>query len=194
MYDSSFGIVAAVVALLSHVFYIIAIIKGETKPSRVTWFIWAMLGTILATSYYYSGARTTLWLPAVEAISYITIAILSIKYGVGGWTTIDKIALIGAASSALLWYLSGSPVITLIAALIIDFMAAAPTIYKSFKDPETEDRTAWVLTVIGSIMNFIAINEWSLSIAIYPVYMLTMNGFITILLFRKPKSQQNQIL
>ncbi|MEI6528551.1 MAG: hypothetical protein WCO10_02670 [bacterium] len=78
------GIVAGVIAFIAYVVYIKAILKGETKPNRATWFIWSFVGLVLATSYYYSGAENTIWVPFVEFIGPLAIAILSIKYGEGG--------------------------------------------------------------------------------------------------------------
>jgi hypothetical protein len=186
--NNELGILAAALATISHIFYIVAIIRGQTKPSRITWFIWAALGIIIASTYYYSGARSTLWVPIGEAFWYTAIAILSVKYGVGGWQKIDKIALVGVAISGVLWYISGSPIWGLVAALGVDLMAAAPTIYKSYKNPETEDKSAWILTSLGSLINVIAINSWVFSIIVYPLYMLIMNGSITALLFKRKKS------
>lgn len=184
-YTSIFGILAAVAAAFSHILYIRAILKQETRPSRVTWFIWAILGILVAASYFKTGARSTLWVPVGEAIWYSIIFVLSIKFGVGGWTKVDRFAIIGAALSGLIWYQTGSALIALVCGLCVDFMAAVPTVYKSFYNPQTEDRSAWIFTVVSSTLNLIAVNNWAFRIAIYPTYMFVMNGLITLLLFRK---------
>ena len=182
---NNIGLVASVLAILSHVFYIKAIINKETKPSRVTWIVWAFLGIIIAVTYYKSGATTTLWVPIVEAFSYIVIALMSLKYGVGGWTRIDKFAILGVIISTIIWKVTGSPMLGLIAALGVDFMAVIPTIYKTYLDPSTEDKIAWLLTAGGSSLNLIAINDLHYSVIVYPLYMFTMNSLITLLIFRK---------
>src|SRR3989344_7555363 len=170
-YLSSWGIAAVIVATFSHILYIKAIVVRQTKPSRVTWSIWSILGIIIAVSYYLSGATATLWVPVGEAVWYIIIALLSIKYGQGGWTPVDRLALIGAMTCGLFWYFTGSVVIALTAAIGVDFMAAIPTIHKSYKASGSENRRAWVFTCISSTFNLIAINRFSFSIMIYPIYM-----------------------
>lgn len=180
-----FGLIAVIFAGVSHILYIASILKKETRPSRVTWFIWAILGGIIAFSYRSSGATTTLLVPLGEALWYTIIALLSIKYGVGGWTKIDKIALAGAGLSGFVWYITGSAVIALLAGIGVDMMAAIPTIYKSYKDPYSEDKKAWVFTSAGSLLNMFAINQISLPIIAYPLYMFVANTLITCLLFRK---------
>lgn len=187
----TYGIAAALIAAVSHIIYIKSIVNGITKPSRITWFIWSILGILVATSYFKSGATTTLWVPIGEAVWYIIIAILSIKYGVGGWSQIDRIAIFGASLSGLLWYITGSPTIALTAAIGVDLMAAIPTIYKSYIDPESEEATAWVFTSFGSTLNLFALNTLAFSIVLYPAYMFFTNTLITLLIIRKKLFKKN---
>src|SRR3989338_2992942 len=77
---SVLGIIAGIIALLAYVVYIF---RGKSKPNRVTWWIWAFMGLVLALSYKFSGADNTVWVPYVEFLGPLTIAILSIKYGEG---------------------------------------------------------------------------------------------------------------
>src|SRR3990167_5114886 len=139
------GKVAGIVSLVAFVPYIIAILRGETKPNRATWWIWTVVGFMLGASYFSSGANHTIWVPVSYIIGPIIIATLSIKYGVGGWTRFDRYCLLGAVVSMVFWWMFNSPFIVLLINLFIDFMGALPTIRKAYYEPESEDRTAWVL-------------------------------------------------
>ena len=55
------GFFAGLLSLAAFVPYIIAIVKGVTKPNRATWWIWTTNGLILLASYYASGAESTVW-------------------------------------------------------------------------------------------------------------------------------------
>ena len=103
-----FGILAGIFSFSAYLFYIVAIIKGYTKPSRASWFIWAGIGIILAFSYRASGAEDTIWVAVSEAIAPMVIALLSIKYGVGGAEKIDIFALVGSLCSLFLWWYFGA--------------------------------------------------------------------------------------
>ncbi len=182
------GILAGVVAFLAYVLYIAAIVRGYTKPSRTTWWIWSVLGMIIGVSYFLSGAENTIWVPLGEVVGPFVIALLSLKYGVGGWSPIDKFAILGSVGSLVLWGISGSPLVGLVASLSIDFLAVVPTVVKTYYKPEEEDRLAWSLTGLGNFLNLFAVEKWVFAIAVYPVYATIIDGVVLALLFRKKKN------
>ncbi|MEK9183890.1 MAG: hypothetical protein AAB890_02350 [Patescibacteria group bacterium] len=185
-----FGIIAGIFSFSAYLFYIVAILKGHTKPSRATWFIWAVVGIILAVSYKASGAENTIWVAVSEAIAPTIIALLAVKYGVGGAEKIDILAFAGAIVSLVLWWYFGSPVVALVTNLTIDFFAALPTIAKSLHRPEEEDRFAWTLTQTGNLFNLFAIDKLIFGVVVYPIYTFLIDGVIVGLLY-KPLFKKN---
>ena len=107
------GIGAGIFSLLGFVPYIVTILQGKTSPNRASWSIWASLGIVLAVSNYSAGAKETMWLLTAYAFCQITIAVLSLKYGEGGWNTFDRTCLLGAFISIVLWQLFDSPLIAI---------------------------------------------------------------------------------
>lgn len=184
------GKVAGIVSLVAFIPYILAILWGETKPNRATWWIWAVVGLMLGASYYSSGANHTIWVPVSYIIGPFVTAILSIKYGVGGWTRFDRNCLLGAGVSAVLWWMFNSPLTVLLINLFIDSMGALPTIRKVYHEPESEDSTAWVLSFVANTINLFAVERWTFKIAIYPMYMFTTCGLLTALIFIKRKHKK----
>lgn len=178
------GIIAGIFSFSAYLFYIVAIIKGHTKPSRATWFIWGAIGIILAVSYRASGGENTIWVPVSEAIAPIIIGLLAIKYGEGGAEITDIVAFIGAILSLFLWWYFGSPVIALVANLAIDFFAAMPTVIKAWHRPKEEDRFAWTLTQTGNVFNLFAIDSFAFGVVVYPVYTFIIDGIITGILYK----------
>ena len=179
------GKMAGIISLIAGIPYILAILRGQTKPNRATWSIWFVVGCLVGVSYYSSGARDTMWVPITYIIMPFIITILSFKYGEGGWTRFDRCCLLGAGMTLVSWWMFDSPLITLIANLFIDFMGGLPTIRKSYYEPEKEDRLAWTLMFISNIANLFAVKQWIFAIAIYPVYMFMVSGLIAVLVLRK---------
>ncbi len=125
------GIIAGIISLTAYLIYFRSILKGESKPNRVTWWIWTFMGAILALSYYASGARDTIWSPIVEFIGPFATALFAIKYGEGGAAdTTDILCFVGGVFSIILWFITGSPTLALILNLAIDGFAIVPTIKK----------------------------------------------------------------
>src|SRR5262245_15629489 len=117
------GITAGVISFSAYIFYIIDILKGNTRPSRTTWFILSFISIVILASYDASGAEDTIWVAVSNATASIIIALLSIKRGVGGTTKLDIFCFSGSIFSLLLWWYFDSPTIALLANLVIDLLA-----------------------------------------------------------------------
>lgn len=188
-----FGVCAGIFSLLGFVPYIITILQGKTKPNRASWSIWASLGIILAVSNYSAGARETMWLLTAYAVCQITIAILSLKCGEGGWNTFDQTCLLGAAVSIILWWIYNSPLIAILISIAIDSLGALPTIKKSYYQPETEDLFSWLMFWTAGTFNICALTQWSVELSAQPIYLFSFNSIVVFLLLL-PKLQGKNIV
>lgn len=183
------GQVAGIVSLIGFVPYLASVLRKKTRPNRATWWIWTVVGTILCASYYASGARHSIWVPVSYMIGPLCTALVSIKYGEGGWTRFDRFCFGGAGASLLLWALSGSALVALIANITIDLLGALPTVKKAYAEPESEDRLSWTLFFVSNALNLLAVETWTIATALYPLYLFTICGIITmILLLRRGKT------
>jgi len=142
---------------------------------------------LLFFSYKASGANDTLWVALSYIIGPLVIALLSIKYGVGGWNKFDIFCLSSSFVSTLFWFITGSPIIALILYLLIDSFGTLPTIRKSYYHPEQENKLGWLLMITANLFNFFAAKEMKFSITIYPFYMLITGCIIFGLSLRKPQ-------
>ncbi|MCU0568598.1 MAG: hypothetical protein MUF49_18625 [Oculatellaceae cyanobacterium Prado106] len=189
-WQSTVGLFAGLFSILCFIPYIVTTVQGKTQPSRVTWWIWFFLSLIVSATQYSSGAVHTIWLPLGGAIAQFVIAILSLKKGEGEWSRFDQICLLSAMSSLLLWWLFKSPVIAIILNLIADLLGTLPTIKKAYTQPETENSLTWVLYLIASILNLLAIENWSFTSSAFPVYIFLVNSIIVFCLLRKASAIQ----
>ncbi len=181
------GWVAGSLSLAAFVPYVIAILRREMTPNRATWLIWTVVGAMIVRSYDANGATHTMWLAISYVVGPFIVFILSIKHGEGGWTRLDIACLLTAGASAVVWLLSGSAFLALVMLIVADAMGATPTIIKSYKRPESEDRTAWTIGFSATVVNLFAIENWnSLSITMHPVYMFVATGIILSLLWFGP--------
>lgn len=180
------GIAAGILTLAGLLLYAKSVVAGPTKPSRATWIIWTINALLLLTSYDASGAKETIWLAAGYAGGLSIICILAMKFGEGGWNWLDYFCLAGAALGATLWWITGSPLTALFASLAIDFFGVMPTIQKSWYHPGEENRIAWSILLFGGVMSLLAIEEWSLIIAAYPLQITITTAIVVLFLFRRP--------
>lgn len=183
-YYQILGIMAGVIGLLGYIPYIVSILQGKTKPNRASWFIWTLVGGLLAFSYMSAGDMNTAWVPLGYFIGPFVTAILSIRYGYAVWTKLDTFCVVAALISVVPWLFSHNASLTLIINVLIDSTGAIPTIVKSYREPETEDFTAWLLFFIANTLEVVAISDWSNLTVIYPVYLFFLAGSITAFILR----------
>lgn len=164
------GIIAGILALAGYIPYIYSIIAGQTRPNRATWFIWTIVGGLLAFSYIAEGDQHSIWLPLGYFFGPLIVAILSLRYGYAEWTRLDTICIVAAIISIIPWVLSDNATMTLVINVIIDSTGAIPTLVKTYREPETEDLTAWLIFFIANTLQLFAISMWNLA-ALYPIYL-----------------------
>lgn len=187
---ATFGMVAGVVSLAAFIPYIISILRGKTRPNRASWWIWTVVGIMLASSYSASGAKDTIWVAISYIIGPLITALLAIKFGEGGWTRFDRACIACAVMSGVLWFVFDSPMVALSINIVIDAAGALPTIKKTYKEPEGEDRVAWALFFIGNTINLFAVGTWNFAIAIYPIYLFIGSGIIAFQVFFRPRGKK----
>ncbi len=188
------GIIAGVIAFLAYIVYVVSILRGKTKPNRATWWIWAFMGLVVGLSYDAAGAQNTIWVPYVEFIGPLSIALLSIKYGEGGLKNkTDLVCLFGAVFSIILWIIFNNPVVALVTGLAVNSFAIVPTIKKSYLRPEGEDFWGWFGTGVADSLNMFAIERFSFAILLYPIYMLVSDLIIITILFLRKKGIMRDI-
>ena len=188
------GIIAGVLALTGYIPYIYSILAGKTRPNRATWFIWTIIGGLLALSYIAEGDQHSIWLPLGYFLGPLITAILSIRYGYAEWTRLDTLCIVAAAVSLVPWILSDSAYWTLIINVIIDSTGAIPTLAKTFREPETEDFTAWLIFFAANTIQLFAIGMWNFA-ALYPIYLFFLAGTMVLFILKgkiskKPASEQ----
>jgi hypothetical protein len=174
------GKLAGIISLSAYGPYILSILRKETKPNRASWIIWAIVSTIIALSYREAGASYAFLAPVGYVIGSTIVFILSIRHGVGGWTPFDRKCLIGAAVSLVSWKFFDSPMSALLINLLINLLGTLPTARKVWYYPKTESKVAWSLFSLGSIVNLFAVENWTFSMAVYPVSMIFLIGIVTV--------------
>lgn len=182
-----FGYITAFLGIASVFPYIRDILRLKTKPQRVTWFIYTVLGSIAFFSQLAKGASNSLWLPGIITINVSIIFLLSLKYGVGGFSKKDYIVLFIAALGLVAWYFTKEAAIALYVVILIDAAGTYLTIEKAYKNPESETMILWIFSSLGGFFSFLAVGSLNIILISYPLFIFLMDGgvAVTILLGKR---------
>ena len=182
-----FGYISGALMILSVIPYIRSILKGNTKPQRMTWLIWSILILIAFFSQLAKGASWSLLLTAGDGVAILITFILSIKFGVGGFRKIDLFSLAGAGVSLLLWYLTNEPAVALFLIILIDIIGVNLTFIKTWKNPETENWAGWAMCGVGGLFGILSVGSFNFILLAYPVYICLINSIMAIIVISRKR-------
>jgi len=172
--EKYFAVISGLFALAASPPYIIDTLKGRTKPQRMTWFIFTALSTIALISQWSLGASWSLVFLALDALASLTVLILSLTYGVGGYTRLDMFALVIAFGGAVVSILTDKPIVALLGVIIADLAGVLLTIKKTYEDPASETTLSWMLFGFAATFGALAVGRVELELLLYPIYIATV--------------------
>ena len=175
-----FALISAVLIFIAAPPYVIDTIKGKTRPERVTWLIFSVLGLIAFGSQLALGASWSLVFSGLDTAASILVFVLAIKYGVGGHTRLDISALVVAGIGVIIAVVAKEPVISLLGVILADLSGMALTIKKTFISPKTETTVSWLLVATASLFGMLTIGKLSYGILLYPFYLMIANYSVPI--------------
>jgi NADH:ubiquinone oxidoreductase subunit 2 (subunit N) len=188
-----FAIISAILILIASPPYIFDIIKRKTKPERITWLIFSVLGVIAFVSQTLLGASWSLLFSGIDTLASILIFCLSLEYGMGGYTRLDITALIIAATGVTIAIFVNQPIISLLGVILADVSGVALTIKKTYEDPKSETTITWLLIGTASLFGIFSIKSFVVGVLLYPTYLTIANYAIPFTQFIRRKHSSKYI-
>lgn len=155
--------------------YIIDTVKGKTRPERITWLIFSILGIIAFVSQLSLGGTWSLVFSGMDTLASIMVFILSLRFGVGGFTRLDISALFIATVGVLIAIIAKQPIISITGVILADLSGAALTVRKTYLQPKSETMISWLLVGTASLLGVLTVGKVSLGLLMYPVYLMLVN-------------------
>lgn len=180
-------IVGVVVQTLGYTSYIKETLRGNTKPNRVTWLLWAIAPLIAAVAAAAEGVTWAALPVFITGFGSLIIFIASFLNKKAYWklTTFDYLCGFLSILALILWYITSQPVIAIIFAIISDAMAALPTLSKSWKSPRTETIAPYAASLFGALTSFTAIKTMGFAEYAFPAWMIIINLCIVGIIWKK---------
>lgn len=180
----AFGLMSAILSTFAYLPYIRDTWAGRTQPQRASWLIWSVLSVIAFFSQVYEGATDSLWFAGVQSAGTITVFLLSITRGVGGFLNRrDCAVLIVAAGGLVAWYFMETAVYALATTISISLLGGAVKVLKSYQNPDSETLSTWAWSFVASVCAIVAVGDLNWVILAYPLYLFTLNGAIVVAIF-----------
>jgi len=187
-----FGYLSGILSTIGSLVYILDIFRGKTKPHRVTFLIYAVLGSISFFSQLAKGASYSLFLPGAITFGVVLIFLLSIPYGVGGFTKKDIFTLCFALLGLIAWHFTKEAAVALYIVILIDMAGTNLTIEKAYRYPKSETLSSWLLSSLAGYFSLLAVGRFNIVLMSYPLFIFIADAIVVIAIVlgkRKSKSK-----
>lgn len=171
-------------SLISPIFYTKSMLAGKAKPHRVTrLIIWlaalagllGVLGSSNIAGIIFAGIF-------LARASYLLL--MSLKYGVGGASKLDKSCLVIGIVALVAYITTGSGLLAIAFGILADLIGYIPTFVKTWHKPESEDPTFFAIEGLASLLAVFSI--WELRVDIlFPIYFVLCSVVVVALIYRK---------
>ncbi|MBX4187490.1 MAG: hypothetical protein KW802_04575 [Candidatus Doudnabacteria bacterium] len=182
------GGISIAIAFVSYIPYFWHIYQGKTKPHAFSWLIWGILQAIgfAAQLVGHGGAGT--WATAVTSLICFTIAGVAFWKGENKFILFDWLSLAGAGLAIFFWWLTSSPVISVILITISDLIGFLPTYRKAYHKPNEETLISYMLSTLKEVISLFALSHYNFLTGFYITMVSIANmTFVTMVFIRRKK-------
>jgi hypothetical protein len=189
MLDEKFFYVAALLNLTGALIYLIATLKGNAKPNRVTWFLWSFAPLIAFAAQIQQGVGTAALLTFSAGFGPLLVFIGSFFSKHSAWkiTKFDMVCGTLSLVGLFCWYITQQGNIAIIFGILADLLAYLPTMLKAYKAPETESLQAYLFGTIAGLITLLTLRTMTFAYIAFPLYLFLANGICVAILYFKPK-------
>jgi hypothetical protein len=188
------AIIAALLAVIGNVPYMIDVIRGRVEPHAYTWFIWTIVSCVVFFGQLASGAGWGAVPTGASEIFTVFIFILSLRYG---WKHIEKsdhLFLVVALLGLIPWALTDDPTLSVITVVTIDVIAFIPTLRKTWRKPYTETPLLYGTNVARHLLALFALSSYNIATTFHSIAMIITNSMMTGLIYLSPHRRKKRVL
>jgi hypothetical protein len=188
MIDKNWVYLAVAINLVSALIYAYSVIRGRTRPNRVTWFILSFapllaFGGMLAQGVTFRESVFTLQ----TAIGPVIVVISTFFAKQPKWRITQFDLFCGALSiiGFILAYTMRQGDIAILFGVIADGLAFLPTLVKAFKYPETENPAPFIVGIAAAVIAIAIVTTYDFKHLAFPVYILIADLIATLFIYFK---------
>lgn len=188
------AIIAAVLAIIGNVPYLIDVLKQKAKPHPYTWLVWSIVSGVTFFGALAKGAGVGAIPTGAAEIFTIIIFFFSLRYGFKNIARRDTYFLIIALLGLIPWAITKDPTISVIIVVTIDFIAFMPTLGKTWKRPETETPLLYSMNVSRHVLTLFSLQAYNVATVLHSIVMIVMNTIMTGIIFWRKRQKARELL
>lgn len=182
MIDQHLVLLGAAVNLMGALIYTVETVRGDTRPNRATWGLWAAAALITFAAQVGQGVGLTAALTLAGGVGPLIVFISSFVNPKSYWRlgSFDWACVALSLLALLLWWISGSGILAIVLALLADLAAALPTFIKAYRFPGTESAWAYATGWLGALIALLATQQLTFAALAFSVYIVVGASFLSL--------------
>lgn len=184
---NSIGIIAIILTFVGYTPYFRDLLQKKIRPHIFSWFIWALVTSIIFALQISAGAGLGSFVTLAVAIISFCIFVLGFKEGNKNIKKIDVIFLVLALAAIPLWLIVKQPVLSIILLSSIDMLGFVPTVRKSWNDPYSETLSLYTITTFRHALSILALEHYNIVTLLFPSTWVIANAFFSVVLIMRRK-------
>ena len=172
--------IAALLAIIGNVPYLVDIVKKRVKPHPYTWFVWTIVSCVVFFGQVVKGAGLGAIPTAVSEIFTLIIFLFSIKYGFKNPPKSDKYFLVLALLGLIPWIITKDPTLSVIVVVSIDLIAFIPTFRKTYCHPKSEAPLLYGTNALRHFLALGALSSYNIATMLHSIVMIITNSIMVI--------------
>ena len=187
MFPEKIIIIGVLINLLCSFWYIKNVLKGDTRPNPVSWFIWSLAPFIGVFLQLKAGAGWSVMGVFMAGFAPFLVVIFSLLKKNAFWKIqlFDIVCGIFSILALVIYVMTSNLWISILFAIASDFLAYIPTFIKTWKNPETETSSIYLGGIINNFISLIIIKNWTFAIYSFPIYLILANIVEIYFIYRK---------
>lgn len=184
------AVVAAILALVGNIPYLVDIVRKKVKPHPYTWLVWTIVSATIFFGQVAKGAGIGALPTLASEIFTLIIFLFSLRYGFGQIKKSDTYFLVAALIGLVPWLLTKDPTLSVIIMVSIDFIAFIPTLRKTWQFPETEIPILYAMNALRHFLALFSLQAYNIATMLHSLVMIVLNTCMTLMIVvprRMPK-------
>lgn len=188
MIDQNWVFLAVTINLIGAVTYAYSVVRGTTRPNRVTWFILSFAPLLAFAAMMLQGVEFRQSVFTLETgISPLIIFISTFFAKQPKWEITRFDLTCGALSviGFLLWIILREGNVAIVFAILADGLAFLPTLVKAFRHPESESPWAFMMGTVAALIALAVVTQYDFTHLAFPLYILAADVIASLLIYFK---------
>lgn len=188
-------LIAAGLALVGNIPYLIDVIQKRVKPHPYSWFVWSIVSMVTLIGGIQKGAGLAALAIAASEVFTILIFLFALRNGIkDSFKNVakkDTIFLVIALLGLIPWFITKDPTISVVVVVCIDLVAFIPTLIKTYKDPESETYLLYSMNIVRHLLILLTVSQFNLATTFHSFAMIVTNTMMTLFIVKSELTKKN---